>query len=301
MNNWLFFALSGPILWALGNVMDGTLRRNFIKNEMALTWLSAIGRLPFVILLFSVTGFNLPPIHIVLMMAVVGFFWTLPMFFYYKAMEIEKDTSRVSLLVQLVPIFTLPSAYLIVHERLTAFQGVAFIFLIIAGALAGIKRMMGKWHMSKAFFLITLSCFLWAFSDVLFKKLEPLFANYLSAFTIYFLGGFLVSTIILFIPKGRKTIFKSIAGLPRKAWIMVFVSLMSGIIGGLSFNYALTLGKASLTSVLMGVQPLMVIVLGIVLRLFIKDISKEDLSINALIFKGLSFLFLIGGLIFLQF
>jgi drug/metabolite transporter (DMT)-like permease len=301
MNNWLFFALSGPILWALGNVLDGTLRRNFIKNDMALTWLSAMGRLPFVILLFAMTGLNLPPLPIVLMMLVVGFFWTLPMFFYYKAMEKEADTSRVSLLIQLVPIFTLPTAYLVIHERLTAFQGLAFILLIIAGALAGIKRLMGVWHISKAFFLITLSCFLWAVSDVFFKKLAPAFPNYLSAFTIYFLGGFLVSSIILFIPKGRKNIFKSITGLPAKAWIMVFASLMAGIIGGLSFNYALTIGKASLTSVLMGIQPLMVIILGLVLRLFIKDISKEDLSLNALIFKGLSFLFLIGGLIFLQF
>jgi drug/metabolite transporter (DMT)-like permease len=300
MNSWLFFALSGPVLWALGNVMDGTLRRNFIKNEMALTWLSAIGRLPFLISLFAVTGFNFPSTPIVLLMIFTGILWILPMVFYYKAMDQEEDTSRVSLLIQLVPIFALPIAYFTIHERLTVFQMIAFVILIVAGALAGMKKRMGSWKMSKALFLIALSCFLWAVSDVLFKILAPYFTDYLSAFTVYFLGGFMVSFILFLFPSGRSDIFKSIKGLPKKAWVMVFVSLMAGIIGSLGFNYALTLGKVALTSVIMGVQPLLVIILGITLRLFIKDISKEDLSINALIFKGLSFIFLVIGLAFLQ-
>jgi len=261
--------------------------------------MSAIGRLPFVILLFLVTGFSLPSTPIVLLMIIAGSLWILPMFFYYKALQNE-DPSRVALLIQLVPFFTLPIAFFAINERLTVFQGIAFISLIIAGALAGIRRFSGKWKLSKAFFLICLSCLLWAISDVMFKKLEPAFSSYLSAFAVDFLGGFLVSFLILFLPKNRPKILSAFSNLPARAWIMAVLSVISGIIGGLSFNYALTIGKASLTSVLMGIQPLFVIALGLLMRLFIREISKEDIGLNALLFKGLSFGFVIIGLILLQ-
>ena len=300
MNNWLFFALLAPTLWALTNVMDGALRRNFIKNDMALTWMTAVSRLPFVILLFIITGFKLPSIPIVFLMMFAGILWTLPMFFYYKALK-EEDPSRVSLLIQLVPIFTLPIAFLAIHERLTSFQIIAFVLLIVAGALAGIKKFMGSWRFSKAFFMIAISCFLWAISDVIFKKIEPSFPNFLSAFAVDFLGGFLVSFFIFFTPKNKSKILSAFSNLPIKAWIMIILSVISGIVGGLSFNYALTLGKASLTSVLMGIQPLLVLALGLLLKLFVKEISKEDIGLNALLFKGLSFAFVIAGLILLQF
>ena len=299
MNNWLIFALSAPLLWAFTNVFDGALRRNFIKNDFALTWMSAAGRLPAVILLFLIAGINVPDAKSVLFMFIGGALWTLPMFFYYKAIE-KEDPSRIALLLQLVPLFTLLIAFFALRERLTEPQIFAFVLLMTGGALAAFSKLKGIWRIGKSFFLMSLACFLWASSDVIFKKFEPAFSGFLNAFAIYFLGSFLVSFIIFAMPKRRSEILVHFFNLPMRAWLMILGTIFAGISGSLSFAYALTLGKASLTSVMMGIQPLFVLLLGLFMAIFIRGIRREDLHKETLILKGVSFFFIIAGLIFLQ-
>ena len=298
MSSWLFFALSGPLLWAFTNVFDGALRRNFIRDDLSLTWLTAICRLPFVALFFLISGLSFPNAPVFFGMIIAGMLWTSPMFFYYKALK-EDDPSRIALLLQLVPIFTLPIAFFVIGERLVGFQVLAFVSLIFAGIFASLKKMYGKWKLSRALFLMALSCFVWAISDVLFKKFAPFFPDYMSAFSVDFLGGFLICFFLFLMPKNKKKVLESLKGLSLKAWLIVFSSVSFGIAGGLSYNYALTLGKASLTSVLMGTQPLFVLIIG----LFFAHVSgflKEDMRKSSLILKATSFVFLVIGLILLQ-
>ena len=299
MNTWLFFALLAPLLWGLTNVMDGALRRHFVKNDIALTWMMAFLRLPFVIAFFLAFGIEIPSTSVILFMFLAGLLWTFPFIFYYKAIESE-DPSRVALLMQLVPLFTLLIAFFTIHETLTANQGIAFIFLIIGGAIAATKRLKGAWHLSKAFFLMVLATFLWANSDVLFKKFETDFSSFLTAFAIYFLGSFLVSVIMMSHPHGRKKILKHFAKLPVRAWLMIISAAVAGVGGSMTFAYALTLGKASLTSVIIGIQPLFVLGIGLLLAPFIREIRREDLSRKDLLLKSVSFFFILIGLILLQ-
>jgi drug/metabolite transporter (DMT)-like permease len=299
MNNWLFFALLAPLLWAVTNVADSALRRHFIKDELALTWMTAVTRLPIVILFFLLAGVEIPSATIVIIMFIGGVLWTFPMLFYFKAME-KEDPSRIALLLQLVPLFTLLIAYFALSEKLTGMQWIAFALLIIGGSLAAIKRLKGVWHFSNAFFLIAIACFLWASSDVIFKKFEMSFSGFLPAVPIYFTGSFLVSLFIFFLPKVRTKIISRFFHLPLKAWLMIIATTAAGVGGSVTFAYALTLGKASLTSVMIGIQPLYVLILGLLLSPFAKEFHKEDLGKQALLLKGVSFLFVIAGLVFLE-
>ncbi len=300
MNNWLFFALLAPLLWAVTNVADGALRRHFVKSDLSLTWITAVTRLPIVILFFLIAGIEIPNSYVVLFMLFGGIIWTFPMYFYYKAIG-KEDPSRIALLLQLVPLFTLLIAFFALNERLVGMQVIAFVLLIAGGTFAALKRLKGVWSFSSAFFLIALACFMWASSDVIFKKFEVAFSSFLSAFAIYFLGSFLVSLFIFSLPHGRTKVIKHFSNLPLRAWIMVAATVIAGVCGSLSFAYALTLGKASLTSVMLGIQPLFVIGLGAFLSLFIKEIRKEDLSKQALLLKGVSFVLILIGLMFLEF
>ncbi len=298
MNSWLFYALIGPLLWAVTNVADGALRSHFVKDDLALTWMTAVTRLPIAILFFLIAGIHMPDLKTVLLMFSGGVLWTFPMYFYYKAIE-KEDPSRVALLLQLVPIFTLLIAFFALSERLTGMQGAAFAFLVAGGIFASLKRFEGVWRISGAFFLVALACFFWASSDVIFKKFEPGFPDFFSAFAVYYLGGFLLSFFIFFIPQGYIKVIKRFSGLPLRAWFLITATVTAGVCGSLSFAYALTLGKASLTAVLMSAQPLFVLGLGVILSLFIKEIRKEDLSRQALFLKGVSFAMILVGLMFL--
>ena len=263
-------------------------------------WMMAFLRLPFVIVFFLAFGIEIPSISVILFMFLAGVLWTFPFVFYYKAIEHE-DPSRIALLMQLVPLFTLLIAFFAIQETLTAHQTIAFVFLITGGGIAAIKRLEGVWHFSKAFFLMLLATFLWASSDVLFKKFELSFSSFFTAFGIYFFGSFLISVIMLSHPHGRKKVLKHFTKLPLRGWLMIVSTAVAGVAGSITFAYALTLGKASLTSVMIGVQPLFVLGLGLVLAPFIREIRKEDLSKRALLVKGISFALILAGLVFLEF
>ncbi len=300
MNSWFFFALLAPFLWGFTNVIDGALRRHFVKSDMALTWWVAITRLPFVIFFFVIAGIEIPNALVIVFMFLGGILWILPLVLYYKVMEFE-EPSRVVLLMQLVPLFTLLIAFFALQERLTPGQIVAFALLIGGGGIASLKRLEGVWHFSKAFLLMILATFFWASSDVIFKKFEPAFSTFLAAFAFYFLGSFLTSMIMIAHPHGRKNILKHFTKLPARAWWLLVIVQVVGISGSISFAYALTLGKASLTAVLIGIQPLFVLGFGMLLSLFIREIRKEDLSKQALLLKGISFALILIGLVFLEF
>lgn len=300
MNQWIIYALTAPALWGLSNVFDSALRKHHIKSEVALMWLAAISRFPFVLVFFWIGGFEVPQLSTLLWMLLGGALWTLPLVFYYKAMEFE-EPSRVALLAQMIPIFTLLIAYFALGERLFFSQGIAFALLIAGGIFAAMKHSERKWHMSKAFLLMLIASFLWASSDVLFKKFEVSFNHFVSAFAIYFFGSFLVSLFILFHKDGRQKILSHFRGLPARAWGMVGVTQIAGIGGSIVFAYALTLGKASLTSVLIGIMPLMALVFGLLLAPWISEVHKEDVSKKTLLLKGASFALIIIGLVFLEF
>ncbi len=299
MNNWLIFALSAPLLWGFTNVVDSVIRRKYLHSEFALTWFFAIFRLPFVLLIFAFTGIQIPDTVSVFFLFLAGAFWTIPFSLYYKAMENE-EASRVALLLQMTPLFTLVIAFFLLGERLTLTQLPAFVLLILGGGLASLKRLEKTWHFSKAFWLIALATLLWAFSDVLFKKFEASFTHFLPAFAIYFFGSFVVALFMILPARGRAKLAGQFKDLPGRAWAFLIFSLVAGIFGSLSFAYALTLGKASLTSVLIGTQPLFVLGLGLLMALFISEIRKEELSKEALLVKGISFFLLMGGLVLLE-
>lgn len=296
MAQWLFFALLTPVLWGFTNVTDAVVRRHFIKNDHAQMWATSALRLPFVIAFFLIWGVHVPSFEAAAWMTFGGILWMSPIFLYFRAIEFE-EPSRVALFFQMLPIFALTVAWLLIGETLSPNQLIAFALLIIGGTLAAVKRLEGKFHFSRAFFLITAASFVWAVSDVIFKKYEVFFDSFFNAFSFYFFGGFLVSLFWLFNKKARQSLSKHLKGVSMRGWVIMLITSLAGVSGTLTFAYALTLGKVSLTAVLIGVQPLIVLLWGPILACFIPEVETEDLSKRALAIKGLSLAIILIGLL----
>ena len=141
MNSWLLFALLTPVLWGFANVMDSAIRRNYVKNDFAMSWFLGITRIPFIIAFFAMDRFSLPSAPLAIGMLIAGVFWLAPFSFYYKALEFE-ETSRVVLLIQMIPVFVLLLGFFVIGERLTALQAAAFVFLLL-GNLSLVKVALG--------------------------------------------------------------------------------------------------------------------------------------------------------------
>ena len=274
---WLFFALLGPSLWALGNVLDGALRRKFIPDDLTLTWVMAAIRLPVALALLFFTHVLVAGTAPFLFLLLSGFLLTAPLWFYYKALKGE-EVSRVVVMVQTVPIFNLIISHFTLNERLTWVQGGAFALLMFAGIIAAIKPSEGhRFRLSPALFLVLFASLLWAVSDVLFKAYSSSYSGYWDAFAAYLLGSSILALIALK-PRGAHSPIKTIRALSSRGWIFVLISCASGTVGSVAFTYALTLGKVSLTSVMMGVQPLVALILGLAFFPIIPELTREDIS-----------------------
>lgn len=299
MNNWLFFSLLGPFLWGITTVFDGALLRNYIKSEFAKTWFSALTRLPFILLFFWIGGIHFPSLPIVFWVMLAGLFWLSTLIFNFRALTFE-EPSRVAVFIQMAPLFTLLIAFFVLGETLGIDQLFAFVLLLGGGVLAALKKLQGLFQLSKAFYLVMVSSFFGALSGVMFKHFEPEFVNFFSAFAIYFLGGFLGTFLLIFRPSHRKKVLKHFKNLPLRAWLMLVFTEFFGTVGVIAFVYALTLGKASLTMVMLGTQPLFALIAGIILSRFVREVRKEDMRKNVLLLKGASFVLIIAGLVLLQ-
>ena len=299
MNYWLLFAILAPLLWGMSHPIDAGLRRNFIKKEEELTWFFAFFHLPLAILAFFIFKvdivFNLDTLFIVL----AGTFWTLPSYFYFKSVKFE-SASRVALLLQMIPLCTLFLAYLFIGESLSVSQLLAFIIILFGGILAAVRIKKDTFHLSKAFWFILIGSMMWAISNVSFKYFEPGFDGYTSAFVYYFFGSGLPALFLLLHPKKLKAAAKNFKCLPAKVWGMLILGRSASLGGSLSLTYALTLGKASLTSVMTGVQPIFALLFGYIFAVFFKFIPRESLDMKKLGIKGLSLAIIIVGLILLQ-
>ncbi|MFH0820311.1 MAG: DMT family transporter [Candidatus Peregrinibacteria bacterium] len=295
MNNWFFFSLAAPLLWAFCNVIDTTARRHFVKSDVALSWLASITRLPLIPILFWLGGWQIPALGTALGLLVAGLFWLLPFAFYYKALATE-ETSRVILFLELQPVFTLGIAFVLIGEKLTGIQGWAFLLILLGNLMAALKHFEGKWHFSKAFAFVLLAGAGWALSDVLFKKYAANFDNYFASAAIYSLGMFFLAPMLMVRREWFKSIVSHFRGLSRRIWKFLAFDIIAGLLGTLVFSYALTLGKASLTMVVSGMQPLFVFVLGLILIRFIPEVAREDMSKSALGLKGFAFALMVIGL-----
>lgn len=300
MSSWLLFSILAPLFWGLSNPLDAAVRRCYIKNDFVLTWLLVLMRLFLAVILFLVWGTDFIWGWNTFILMIAGFLWTLPFLFYFKALEFE-ETSRVVLFIQMGPIAVFLLAWLIMGETLTLSQFVAFLLILFGGTLAAFKKVNKKWHFSKAFLLLIVASLMWALSDVLFKYLEPFFGTFKNAFVIYFFGGGLPALFVVFFPQKLKLIKKHMTGLGFRAWSILSVTFVSGILGSVAVAYALTLGKASLTTVFAGLQPLFAFIFGVIFVSFIKEIPKESMTRSDIIFKALSLVFILAGLIYLNY
>lgn len=300
MSIWFIFALGAPLLWAFTNPIDAGLRQNYIKHDIILTWFVVLMRFIVAALLFVFLPLNFEFNAQFFLLLLSGAFWTFPLILYFRAMNFE-EASRVVLLIQMLPVFVFLIAFFTLGEALDTEQFLAFLLILFGGLVASFSKLESKWHFSKAFYLILFACLMWGASDVLFKYLETSFENFLTAFVIYFLGGGLPSLLILLFPRMWPQMKRDFSALPLKGWVLLFGSAFIGLAGSACFAYALTLGKASLTAVFVGVQPLFAFLFGLILSSFIKEIPRERVDYLNLLLKFAALCLIFIGLLFLNF
>src|ERR1700753_1186215 len=121
---WLFFAFSGPVLWAISTHFDKYLVERYFKdNDVAvlLLFTAFIGLLTLPFIAYCEPTVFAPRPASIALIVLSGVLYMGAMLFYLHALQSE-EASVVAPFFQAVPLFGYGLAYFILGERLSAWQ-----------------------------------------------------------------------------------------------------------------------------------------------------------------------------------
>lgn len=293
--NWIFYALVGPILWALVNFADKFLLDKFFKREggigslMLFSTFFATITLP-VLYLFDHSIFDIPIAHIWIMIAsgCAGAF----AIYVYLICLFDEETSIVAPFFQLIPVFGFIFGYVLLGELLSKMHTLASLLIIVGALILTVERGTIKW---KLILLMSLSSVIFALQRTVFK-LMALESNFITVSFWENVGLFVFGIFIFILIKAARQDF--IKTLTKSSGVIIGINLVSEaatVIGNLSFAFAITLAPVALVLSIEGTQPLFIFILGILFTMFAPHLIEEKISRGILIKKGIATLFIVAG------
>ena len=228
---------------------------------------------------------------LMLMAGIFLIFYLIP---YYKALKLD-DVSRVAPLFQFIPVFTLILSTVFLKETLSTRQTVGLVLVVVAGIILSAERLESKlFRPRKAMWLMILSSFMYSCVLILFRFVVRE-AGYWTTLSWQYIGIGVGAISLLLLGRIRKSIKEGVGQLKSS---LPLISANNGIalVADMSGSYAISLVAVPLVTIIGGIQPLIVLVYGLVLSLWFPKIIKEDIRKPTIIQKVASIIFIFIGL-----
>ncbi|MFZ2069207.1 MAG: EamA family transporter [Xanthobacteraceae bacterium] len=294
--SWLFFAFSGPVLWAISVHLDKYLVERFFQDSnvavlLVFTAFIGLGMLPF-IWYFEPAVVRLD-IKSIAVIGVSGLLYMGGMLFYLRALQSD-EASVVAPFFQASPLFGYVLAYLVLGETLSPRQ-MAGGALIIIGALTVSIRLGERRALKLRLVALMLTCgFVLAVATLIFKIFAVKVAFWTTTFWL-FVGEAVFGAVLLMIGSYRR---EFTALLRRNTGALLSINASNELInlgGGLGNRYALLFVPLSIVQAIGSTTTLFVVAFGVVLSLAYPRLGREDLSGRELAQKGLAAVLVAAG------
>ena len=293
---WLFFAFSGPVLWAISVHLDKYLVERFFKDSnvavlLVFTALMGVVMLPFIWYFEpAVVRLDIKSIAII---SASGLLYMVGMLFYLRALQSE-EASVVAPFFQASPLFGYVLAYLVLGETLSSTQ-MAGGALIIAGALIVSVRFGQRRAFKLRLAALMLTCgFVMAIVSLIFKIFAIKVAFWTTTFWM-FVGEAVFGAVLLMIGPYRRE-FSAL--LRRNTGALLSINASNELInlgGGLGNRYALLFAPLSIVQAIGSTTTLFVFVFGVVLSVMYPRFGRESLSGRELTQKAIAAVFVATG------
>ena len=295
---WLFFAFSGPVLWAISTHLDKYLVERYFKTSnvaVLLVFTALIGLITLPVIWWFEPGVVGPGLKAVALMTVSGVLYMVGMLFYLQALQSE-EASVVAPFYQAVPLFGYGLGYVVLGERLSALQ-IAGGALIIVGTIAVSLRPGLRGSAFKGRFVgLMLACaLLLAVSSLIFKVFAVKDEFWPTTFWM-FVGEALVGVAMLAIGSYRREFIALLRQSPGAVLSINAANESINLAGGLGTRYALLLAPLSLVQAIGGTTTLFVFAFGVLLSLASPKFGREDLSAGELLRKGAAAVLVAAGI-----
>jgi uncharacterized membrane protein len=286
--SWLFFAFSGPVLWAISVHFDKYLVERFFKDSnvaVLLLFTAFIGVLLLPFIWFYEPGVIDHDLGSIALMILSGILYLSAMLLYLRALQSE-EASVVAPFFQAGPLFGYVLAYFVLGETLTPRQMMGGV-LIIVGALIVSLRFGQSAKMFKVRLAAQmLTCgFIIALSGLIFKMFALKVEFWTTIFWM-FVGEAIFGAGLLLIPAYRRQFMML---LRQNTVALLAINGSNEIInlsGSLGSRYALLFAPLSIVQAIGSTTTLFVFAFGIVLSMFFPGLARENLAARELLQKG---------------
>lgn len=296
---WFFLALISTFFYAVSNIFDKIVREHFIKDTIVILMLGELfSFIAFIAIVFfkGLTWIGWSNFILANFLVALYFFSLFP---YYKAIAI-KDASIVVSLFNLQPLFVLILSFIFLHEQLSNYQYLGFIFIIFGSLLINWESKKRKLYAGEAFWLTLICTFIWAIYLLFLKKIYLAGDFWLISSYLYGISALYLIPLIIFSPT-RKKFFFHIKKQPLVAFLFKYSSSLVNLVAELFNRWALILGSVSLIAVIGGTQGAFVLITTVFLGKFIPQYIKEKNNYQLFLQKLVAILFMIIGLYLINF
>ncbi len=298
--SWLIYALIGPASFAINNLIDKYVLQKRLPNVGSFTLAYCLVTFLIGVLIFIINGFSVLPLNSLLLILLAGCIQVVIFLSYFKALSLEEAT-RVSPLFQMIPVFSLVLGVIFLGESLKLTQFLGFILIFLGGFFLTAKKIDRKIFIPRpAFWLMMIASLGSASISILFKWVVGLndfwqtiaWENFGTA-----AGGLL---LFIFVSDYRQQFLSAIKKMPASIYGLILLDEAFYFIGRIGMRFALTLAPVALVSVLLGVQPIFLLIYTILLTLFAPQFLKEDISLKTISTKLLLMIVILIGVYFIS-
>jgi transporter family protein len=291
---WYFFALLTSVFYSFTNILEKFLLEKRIKDPIVLTVFSGfMTGIIGVILGFS-TGFQAVGILETVLLLFSGVLLLAYIIPYFDAMKLE-DASRVVPLFQFIPVISFILSAVFLKETLSVKQIAGMVLVVGAGIALSLKKIEGSFITPrKSLWLMLLSSFMYASIAILFRFVVK-DGNFWSSVSYQYMGAGIGAILLFLFLRTRHRWSVRVKEIHTSLGVM-FINHCISLFAQVSESYAVSLVAVPFVYIIGGVQPVFVLVFGIILTLWFPNIIQEDIKKTVVAHKLISVLFMFLGL-----
>ncbi|HEX6549746.1 MAG TPA: EamA family transporter [Gammaproteobacteria bacterium] len=300
--NWLLFAFSGPVLWALSTHIDKYIVERYFKHgnvAVLLIFTSLIGIVMLPFIAFYRPDIVTLDIDSILLVMLSGLLYMGAMHFYLEALQRE-EASVVVPYFQVTPLFGAILAYLLLGETLSHRQLGGGALIILGATLLSLRFRHHHRDYKLRLLVLMLACaFAFALSSVIFTAFAIRDEFWTTAFWTY-TGEVAYGAALLVIGPVRREFAASLRTNTAAVLSINAVNEVINLGGGLGARYALLLAPLGLVQAIGSTTPLFVFLFGVMITLLLPRFGRENLAAGNLVQKGLSALLIVSGVLLIS-
>lgn len=298
MQNWLLISTAGYLLLAIEAVVTKILLTNKVKSWQVYSFY--VGLLSLNGAFFAPFGLEWFGAWIFVESLLAGMIFFLALIFLYKSLE-KSSASRVFVLFGAVT--TLASfvwEYFLLGASFSGGDFLGVMFLMLGGFLISVKVYERK--IFSSYKTVIFAGFLMALALVMMKDIFSQ-QNFITGYVFSRVGVFLSALSLMLYPQFRKAVKKGLSKKSKKEnqanlGFIIGAKIISGT-GTLLVNYSISLGSVVIINALVSVQYTFVFIISTLLAIFFKNLIKEKITVQNIIFKSIGVLLVVIGIIFI--